>query len=45
MVEVAARYYMTRSRLERWLAELEQPEGGSIALYVKPGSCPLIWNR
>jgi len=37
MVEVAARYYMTRSRLERWLAELEQPEGESIALYVKPG--------
>jgi hypothetical protein len=37
MVEVAARYYMTRSRLERWLAELEQPEGERIALYVKPG--------
>jgi hypothetical protein len=37
MVEVAARYYMTRSRLERWLAELEQPESESIALYVKPG--------
>jgi hypothetical protein len=37
MLEVAARYYMTRSRLERWLAELEQPEGESIALYVKPG--------
>jgi hypothetical protein len=37
MVEVAARYYMTRSRLERWLAELEQPQGESIALYVKPG--------
>jgi peptide subunit release factor 1 (eRF1) len=37
MVEVAARYYMTRSRLERWLAELEQPEGESIALYVRPG--------
>ena len=36
-MEVAARYYMTRSRLERWLAELEQPEGESIALYVKPG--------
>jgi hypothetical protein len=37
MVEVAARYYMTRSRLERWLVELEQPEGESIALYVRPG--------
>lgn len=37
MVEVAERYYMTWSRLERWLAELEQPEGKSIALYVKPG--------
>jgi hypothetical protein len=37
MVEVAARYYMTRSRLERWLAELEEPEGESIALYVRPG--------
>jgi hypothetical protein len=37
MVEVAARYYMTRSRLERWLHELEQPEGERIALYVKPG--------
>jgi hypothetical protein len=37
MVEVATRYYMTRSRLERWLAALEQPEGESIALYVRPG--------
>jgi hypothetical protein len=37
MVEVAERFYMTRSRLERWLAELEQPEGERIALYVKPG--------
>jgi hypothetical protein len=37
MLEVAARHYMTRSRLERWLAELEQPEGEGIALYVKPG--------
>jgi hypothetical protein len=37
MAEVAARYYMTRSRLERWLAELEQPEGERIALYVRPG--------
>jgi len=37
MVEVAERYYMTRSRLERWLAELEQPEGERVALYVKPG--------
>ena len=36
-MEVAERYYMTRSRLERWLTELEQPEGESIALYVKPG--------
>jgi hypothetical protein len=41
MVEVAARYYMTRSRLERWLAELEQPEGESIALYVRPGQLSL----
>ncbi len=40
MVEVAARYYMTRSRLERWLTELEQPEGESIALYVRPGQLP-----
>jgi len=37
MVEVAKRYYMTRSRLERWLTELEQPQGERIALYVKPG--------
>jgi hypothetical protein len=37
MVEVAQRYYMTRARLERWLAGLEQPEGESIALYVEPG--------
>jgi len=37
MVEVAERYEMTWRRLERWLAELQQPEGESIALYVKPG--------
>ena len=36
-MEVAERYYMTRSRLERWLAELEQPEGERVALYVRPG--------
>ena len=41
MVEVAERYYMTRSRLERWLTDLEQPEGESIALYVKPGQLSL----
>jgi hypothetical protein len=35
-LEVAERYYMTRSRLERWLAELGQPEGDSLALYAKP---------
>jgi len=37
MVEVAERYEMTWRRLERWLAELQQPEGESIALYVRPG--------
>ena len=37
MVEVAERYHMTRGRLERWLAELEQPEGERVALYVRPG--------
>ena len=37
MVEVAKRYYMTPGRLNRWLAELEEPEGERIALYVKPG--------
>jgi len=28
---------MTRGRLERWLAELEPPEGERVALYVRPG--------
>jgi len=37
MVEVAERHYLTRSRLERWLADLGQPEGDSLALYVKQG--------
>jgi hypothetical protein len=37
MVEVAKRYYMTRSRLERWLDELAEPEGERVALYAKPG--------
>ncbi len=37
MVEVAKRYYMTRGGLERWLAELEEPEGERVALYVRPG--------
>ena len=37
MVEVAERYEMTWRRLKRWLAELQQPEAESIALYVKPG--------
>ena len=37
MVEVAERYEMTWRRLERWLAELQQTEAESIALYVKPG--------
>lgn len=36
-MEVAERYSLTRAGLERWLAELEQPEGERIALYVKPG--------
>jgi hypothetical protein len=36
MVEVADRYYLTRSGLERWLADLEQPEDEQVALYVKP---------
>jgi len=35
-VEVAERHYLTRSRLERWLADLGQPESDSVALYVKP---------
>ena len=35
-MEVAERHYLTRSRLERWLADLGQPESDSVALYVKP---------
>jgi hypothetical protein len=37
MVEVAERHDMTWRRLERWLAELQQPEGERIALYAEPG--------
>jgi hypothetical protein len=36
-VEVAERYSLTRAGLERWLAELEQPEGHKVTLCVKPG--------
>jgi hypothetical protein len=37
MVEVAERHEMTWRRLERWLAELQQPEDERVTLYVKPG--------
>jgi hypothetical protein len=37
MVEVAERHDMTWRRLERWLAELQQPEGERVTLYVRPG--------
>ena len=36
-MEVAERHDMTWRRLERWLAELQQPEGERVTLYVRPG--------